>query len=125
MKTEIPKTAPLSYFSRTALSLVRVHSITAKNRASGSTSSTMGRCNLPAITKTERLSVAGSGSTRRANHGRGTGGFDDEEQKHGVWKRYHPNGQLWDEGRFEHGKKKGTWKVYDESGELLKTQNFK
>ena len=56
---------------------------------------------------------------------RGTGGFDDEEQKHGAWKRYHANGQLWDEGRFEHGKKRGTWKVYDEAGELLKTQNFK
>ena len=51
--------------------------------------------------------------------------FDDEGQKHGLWKRYHPNGQLWDEGRFEHGKKKGTWKVYDEAGKLLKTQSFK
>ncbi len=47
------------------------------------------------------------------------------DQKHGAWKRYHPNGQLWDEGRFEHGKKKGTWKVYNEAGELLKTQTFK
>lgn len=36
------------------------------------------------------------------------GGFDDEEQKHGEWKRYHTAGQLWDEGRFEHGKKKGS-----------------
>jgi antitoxin component YwqK of YwqJK toxin-antitoxin module len=56
---------------------------------------------------------------------RGTGGFDDKEQKHGEWTRYHANGQLWDEGRFEHGKKKGTWKVYDETGKLLKTQTFK
>lgn len=48
-----------------------------------------------------------------------------EEQKHGIWKRYHANGQLWDEGRFEHGKKKGSWKVYDEAGELIKTQTFK
>ena len=48
----------------------------------------------------------------------------DKEQKHGLWKRYHANGQLWDEGRFEHGKKKGVWKVYDESGELLKTERF-
>lgn len=56
---------------------------------------------------------------------RGTGSFDDEEQKHGEWTRYHPNGQLWDEGLFEHGKKKGTWTVYDESGEVLKTQVFK
>jgi antitoxin component YwqK of YwqJK toxin-antitoxin module len=32
---------------------------------------------------------------------RGTGGFDDKEQKHGEWTRYHANGQLWDEGRFE------------------------
>ena len=56
---------------------------------------------------------------------RGTGGFDDEERKHGEWKRYHANGQLWDEGRFEHGKKKSTWKVYDEAGELVKTQTFK
>ena len=41
------------------------------------------------------------------------------------WKRYHDNGQLWDEGRFEHGKKKGTWMVYDKKGELLKEQDFK
>nr|WP_262914169.1 hypothetical protein [Portibacter lacus] len=32
---------------------------------------------------------------------------------------------MWDEGRFEHGKKKGIWKVYDESGKLLKEQIFK
>jgi len=53
------------------------------------------------------------------------GGFDDEEQKHDEWKRYHTAGQLWDEGRFEHGKKKGAWKTYDEAGKLLKEQTFK
>ena len=55
----------------------------------------------------------------------GAGGFDDEEQKHGAWKRYYANGQPWDEGRFEHCKKKNTWKVYDEAGELLKSQDFR
>ena len=56
---------------------------------------------------------------------RGIGGFDDNEQKHGKWIRYHKNGQLWDEGIFEHGKKKGTWVTFDEEGNLLKTQDFK
>ena len=56
---------------------------------------------------------------------RGEGGFDDDEQKHGAWTRYHANGQLWDEGAFRHGKKTGTWKTYDEAGELVKEQTFK
>jgi len=56
---------------------------------------------------------------------RATGGFDSDENKHGEWIRYHKNGQLWDEGYFEHGKKKGTWKVFDENGELLKEQTFR
>ncbi|MBU15399.1 MAG: hypothetical protein CMQ14_09980 [Gammaproteobacteria bacterium] len=55
---------------------------------------------------------------------RATGGLDDEKQKHGVWKRYHANGQLWDEGRFSHSKKVGTWKVFDEAGVLQKSQDF-
>ena len=56
---------------------------------------------------------------------RGTGGFDVEEQKHGLWKRYHPNGQLWDEGRFRHGKKTGTWKMYNEEGVLVSEEEMK
>ncbi len=56
---------------------------------------------------------------------RGVGGFGDNEQKHGKWTRFHANGQLWDEGRFDQGNKTGTWTVDDDKGVLLKTQTFK
>ena len=37
----------------------------------------------------------------------------------------YPNGELWDEGRFEHGKKKGTWKTYDKTGKLTTSKDHK
>ena len=49
----------------------------------------------------------------------------DDGQKHGLWKRSHSSGLLWDEGRFERGKKKGTWMVYDDAGELVKKRTSK
>jgi antitoxin component YwqK of YwqJK toxin-antitoxin module len=54
-----------------------------------------------------------------------TGSLDDDERKTGLWKRYHPNGQLMDEGNFDAGKKVGTWKAYDAQGKLAKTTQHK
>ena len=65
----------------------------------------MVRCSPAAASRMERSLVSGNGFFKNGEP-RGIGGFDDKEQKHDVWKRYHANGQLWDEGRFEHGKKK-------------------
>ena len=49
-----------------------------------------------------------------------TGSFDAEERKSGVWRRYHPNGALWDEGEYAGGKKVGEWRAWDVEGVLLK-----
>ena len=49
-----------------------------------------------------------------------TGSFT-EEKKSGIWKRYHPNGALYDEGKFEDNQKVGDWRVCDAKGQLIKT----
>lgn len=36
----------------------------------------------------------------------------------GKWKRYHPNGELYDVGEYVDGKKAGAWKCYDMNGRL-------
>lgn len=53
-----------------------------------------------------------------------TGSFV-EEKKSGLWKRYHPNGELYDEGKFSENQKIGEWRVYDAKGKLVKIANHK
>jgi len=53
-----------------------------------------------------------------------TGSFV-EERKSGLGKRYHPNGVLYDEGRFADNQKVGEWRIYDARGKLFKTSNHK
>ena len=53
-----------------------------------------------------------------------TGSFADE-RKSGDWKRYHPNGALYDEGEFADNKKIGEWRTYDATGKLIKTTKHK
>ena len=53
-----------------------------------------------------------------------TGAFENEK-KVGVWKRYHPNGALYDEGEYVHDKKIGESKIYDTNGTLSKTKCYK
>ena len=102
----------------------KANSITVRNPASGRTFSTTGKCNQPVTIRTEK--IVGEWTWFYKNgEPRGTGGFDDNELKHGLWTRYHPNGQLWDEGTFEHGKKKGLWEEFDENGEQVKSKTFK
>jgi len=38
---------------------------------------------------------------------------------------HYDNGQLWDEGVYEDGKKVGEWKVYDKVGALKQTKVIK
>ena len=53
-----------------------------------------------------------------------TGSFVGE-RKSGVWKRYHPNGALYDEGEFADNKKIGEWRTYDAKAKLIKTTKHK
>jgi antitoxin component YwqK of YwqJK toxin-antitoxin module len=43
----------------------------------------------------------------------------------GLWKRYFDNGQLWDEGAYEDGKRVGEWQVFDKDGALRQRKMFK
>ena len=49
-----------------------------------------------------------------------TGSFVDEK-KAGVWKRYHPNGALYDEGEYRNDKRVGAWRTFNADGKLAKT----
>jgi len=53
-----------------------------------------------------------------------TGAFDDEK-KSGCWRRYHPNGALYDEGEYVNDQKTGEWSTYDASGKMIKTVRHK
>jgi antitoxin component YwqK of YwqJK toxin-antitoxin module len=52
------------------------------------------------------------------------GAFKNGKQE-GLWSRFYDNGQLWDEGHYECGKKVGEWKVYDRTGRLKQRRVFK
>lgn len=43
----------------------------------------------------------------------------------GYWRRYYDNGQLWDAGAYEGGRKVGPWTVYDRAGALKQSTVFK
>lgn len=49
-----------------------------------------------------------------------TGSFDDEKRV-GLWKRSHPNGSLYDEGKYAGDKKIGEWRSYNAKGKQIKT----
>ena len=40
------------------------------------------------------------------------------DEKEGLYKEYHENGQLKSVGKYENGKRVGDWKEYDENGKL-------
>jgi antitoxin component YwqK of YwqJK toxin-antitoxin module len=52
-----------------------------------------------------------------------TGSFKDQKRT-GTWKRFHPNGALYDEGRFTNDKKTGEWRTYNANGKLTKTKRY-
>ncbi len=39
--------------------------------------------------------------------------------KVGTWKRYRPNGALFDEGEYIDDKKVGDWRRYDANGKVI------
>jgi len=43
-------------------------------------------------------------------------------KKTGLWKPYHPNSKLMDEGEFTEDQRTGEWKYYDTEGNLTKTK---
>lgn len=53
-----------------------------------------------------------------------TGAFDMEKRT-GIWKRYHENGTLYDEGEYNGEKKVGEWWTFDGDGNLVKTKTYK
>jgi len=54
-----------------------------------------------------------------------TGEFDDNGERHGLWKYYYPNSQLWSTGTYDHGKMTGKKQVYWEDGTLRYEGQFK
>jgi len=55
--------------------------------------------------------------------------YRDEESnkriKHGDYKSYYENGQIWTQGIYKNGIKNGKWVEYDENGNTLREGNFK
>lgn len=43
--------------------------------------------------------------------------MDAALRQHGLFRQWHPNGQLAKEGHFEHGKRSGTWTSWLDTGE--------
>lgn len=50
--------------------------------------------------------------------------YDNNDQKHGIWKYFHPNGVVRLEGTYKHGLENGYFKEYDQNGNLLNTSKF-
>lgn len=45
--------------------------------------------------------------------------FDSNEERHGPWIRVWPNGKLYYEGQFNHGRPQGSFTFYFETGEVM------
>ena len=54
-----------------------------------------------------------------------TGGYDDNQQKDGIWKQFYINWRQKIRGAYAHGKKEGKWEYYTEQSDLYKVENFK
>jgi antitoxin component YwqK of YwqJK toxin-antitoxin module len=52
-------------------------------------------------------------------------GSFDRDKKTGICKRYHPNGELYDQEEYNDDKKIGEWKNYDIKGKLIKSKKYK
>ena len=50
--------------------------------------------------------------------------FDNNSQKHGLWKYFHSNGVVRLEGNYKHGLENGYFKEYDDNGNLVGTSKF-
>jgi antitoxin component YwqK of YwqJK toxin-antitoxin module len=55
---------------------------------------------------------------------KGKGNYKDD-LKNGIWKYYHTNGKLEQEGKYnKYGRPTGVWKWYYESGNILREENY-
>lgn len=41
-----------------------------------------------------------------------------KKKQHGIWRSFHPNGQVHEESSFQHGEKHGVWKTFYANGQL-------
>jgi antitoxin component YwqK of YwqJK toxin-antitoxin module len=50
--------------------------------------------------------------------------INDVAQRHGLWEKYHPNGQLYFKGAYINGKYDGLWITYYSNGQLCYKVTF-
>lgn len=50
--------------------------------------------------------------------------YDQQNNKHGVWKYFYENGIISMEGNYKHGLKNGYFKEYDDKGDLISTSKY-
>jgi antitoxin component YwqK of YwqJK toxin-antitoxin module len=46
--------------------------------------------------------------------------YNEKGQRHGLWKFYFDNGQLWEKGTYVNGKPHGMWKHYNRDSKIKK-----
>lgn len=51
------------------------------------------------------------------------GKLDKDKMKTGKWKSYYPNGNIFEKGNFNKGKKVGKWRRYDQEGNLVSKED--
>jgi antitoxin component YwqK of YwqJK toxin-antitoxin module len=68
----------------------------------------------------KRTDVPFTGKTKGKTQGTYRNG-----KKHGLWVRYHDNGQLSYKGTYKNGKTEGPWVFYNEDGQLSSKGNWK
>lgn len=50
--------------------------------------------------------------------------YDENDQPHGYWENYYPNGVVSRRGCYEHGKVIGEWTTYWENGNIMFIGSF-
>jgi antitoxin component YwqK of YwqJK toxin-antitoxin module len=50
--------------------------------------------------------------------------YDNNGQKHGMWKFFYADGKIMSEGNYKHGKENGYFKEYDKDGNLISTAKY-
>lgn len=44
--------------------------------------------------------------------------YNENNNRHGYWESYHPNGKLWTKGNYINGIPDGKCEIYDSNGNL-------
>jgi len=53
-----------------------------------------------------------------------TGSYNEDEKKHGNWEQHYDNWQQKLIGEFSHGEKHGEWRFYNKNGNIYKIENY-